>query len=275
MKKIFKRLTKKFKLSATDSKTFTQKWEIKTSILQIISLSLLLIFFLAYLLSWAFRNQNLYPNYNSKTLNRIELDKQSSELLQLEKQLNQQTLYLQQVKKVLNGEIHADTLTKKYPKIEDMDLSKLSTKLSGKEKKLNAKVKESMTTHLLDEQLNTLNFIAPLKGKISQGFNFQNHKATDIVCKEGTPIKAIQNGTVLFAGFTQKDGYMLILLHSNNYVSLYKHCEILFKKEGDFVQLGELIGLSGNLGENTDGPHLHLEIWQNNTAIDPQNIIQF
>ena len=76
----------------------------------------------------------------------------------------------------------------------------------------------------------------------------------DFVAKVGTPVYATASGYVIFAGYTVRDGYMIILSHPGGYISVYKHCSVLLKKARDVVLEGETIALSGNTGELTTGP---------------------
>ncbi|MCB0750396.1 MAG: M23 family metallopeptidase, partial [Ignavibacteriae bacterium] len=62
----------------------------------------------------------------------------------------------------------------------------------------------------------------------------------------------------------------IIIQHDNGYITIYKHCSQIIKKERDVVVQGELIGLSGNTGKNTTGPHLHFEIWKDGRPINPK-----
>ena len=70
-------------------------------------------------------------------------------------------------------------------------------------------------------------------------------------------------------------GYVIGIQHQNNFISFYKHCSRLLKNTGDVVELGEHIAIIGNSGELSTGPHLHLELWQNGTALNPENYISF
>lgn len=118
---------------------------------------------------------------------------------------------------------------------------------------------------------NKLFFIAPSSGFISRGFNASNgHFGIDYVLKTGTPVFASANGYVVFSDYTVKDGYMIIINHFNEYITVYKHCSSLIKKVREFVIQGEPIALSGNSGQTTTGPHLHFELWQNGVPLDPQ-----
>ncbi len=117
-------------------------------------------------------------------------------------------------------------------------------------------------------------FSMPLTGFISRGFNPDNgHMGVDIVAKVGSPVYAAASGYVVFADFTTRDGYMIIIAHSDGYITVYKHCSSLLKKARDSVVEGEVIALSGNSGEITTGPHLHFEVWKDGKPIDPKTVL--
>ncbi len=114
-------------------------------------------------------------------------------------------------------------------------------------------------------------FVKPSKGLIINEFNpEEGHFGIDFAVHTGSVIVAAQGGLVLFSDFTIDDGYKIILQHNNGLVSIYKHCSSLIKSERDVVTQGELIGLSGNSGQNTSGPHLHFEIWKDGKPQNPE-----
>jgi len=129
-------------------------------------------------------------------------------------------------------------------------------------------------TKLFIQQEKSVLFILPANGYISRAFApDKGHYGIDIVLKDGTPVYAAAGGYVVFSGYTNNYGHIIILNHSDGYLSVYKHCSLVIKKEREFVRQGELIALSGNSGLATTGPHLHFEIWLNGKPIDPESIL--
>lgn len=125
-----------------------------------------------------------------------------------------------------------------------------------------------------EQHTNYIHFSRPVNGYISRGFSPDNgHMGIDFVIKTGTPVYSAAAGYVIFADFTVNDGYMIMIAHSDGYITVYKHCSVLLKKSRDIVAEGEIIALSGNTGELSTGPHLHFEIWKNGKPIDPQNLL--
>ncbi len=115
-------------------------------------------------------------------------------------------------------------------------------------------------------------FFEPVLGVTTKDFNpAKGHFGIDYGVNKGTPVFAAAGGLVTFSDYTVEDGYMIIIQHSNDYISLYKHCSSLLKKVRDFVTHGEIIALSGNSGKNTTGPHLHFELWHKGKPVNPNS----
>lgn len=121
----------------------------------------------------------------------------------------------------------------------------------------------------------------PAMGHISSEFGLrlhpmtgsaEPHKGLDIVLPSGTPIKSVAPGTVTFAG--EKGGYGLTVDvdHGEGLTSRYAHLSRVSVSTGEEIGPREIIGRSGKSGL-ADGPHLHLEIKQDNQAIDPLTML--
>jgi murein DD-endopeptidase MepM/ murein hydrolase activator NlpD len=122
----------------------------------------------------------------------------------------------------------------------------------------------------------TTHFLPPTKGLIINRFNpEQNHFGVDLVTDINQPVLAVKEGTVIFANWTLETGYVIQIQHNNNFLSLYKHNAELLKRVGEFVNAGEAIAIVGNSGELTTGPHLHFELWQNGSPLNPESHILF
>ncbi|MFT5512757.1 MAG: hypothetical protein ACI8SE_001155 [Bacteroidia bacterium] len=119
-------------------------------------------------------------------------------------------------------------------------------------------------------------FYTPLKGVITDTFNVQNkHTAIDIASYPNAAVKATLDGTVVLSSWTPETGHVMLLQHTDNFISVYKHNAVLLKKQGTRVRVGEVIALMGNSGELTSGPHLHFELWHNGQAVNPIDYIKF
>lgn len=114
----------------------------------------------------------------------------------------------------------------------------------------------------------------PVRGYITQEFDpEQQHFGIDFAGKEGSNIFAAADGSVIFAGWTYDDGYMIMLAHGNGYRTTYKHNQTLLKTPGAFVRRGEPIALLGNSGKTSYGPHLHFEVWKDGIPQNPKEFL--
>ena len=117
---------------------------------------------------------------------------------------------------------------------------------------------------------------APVKGTITEPYDSKaKHYAVDVVTIKDSPVKAVADGTVIFAEWTVATGYVIIVKHGNDLISVYKHNGLLTKGQGEVVKGGEVIAIVGNTGELTTGPHLHFELWRDGFPINPTSFIDF
>ncbi len=128
----------------------------------------------------------------------------------------------------------------------------------------------------VNQELEATFFFSPLKGIVTDGFGVRNgHLGVDVAATDGTPVMSTLAGTIIFAEWTVQTGYVIMVQHDNQLVSVYKHNSRLLKKEGARVKAGEAIALVGNSGELTSGPHLHFELWYMGAPLNPENYINF
>ncbi len=98
------------------------------------------------------------------------------------------------------------------------------------------------------------------------------HEGMDLRAKEGVPVFAVSDGTVTAVAFHESYGNFLDIEHHGGFSSRYAHLELVFVIEGQRVDFGQNIALSGNSGRTT-GPHLHFELRKDGIAVDPEEHI--
>ena len=128
-------------------------------------------------------------------------------------------------------------------------------------------------SNVINDRISAISFLAPVDGFVTQSINkLKNHNGIDIASEKGNSILASHNGIVIFSGYNRDSGNTLIISHPYNYFTVYSHCDSLLIKERNQVFKGDVIATVGESGKTT-APHLHFEIWYNDSIIDPRNII--
>jgi murein DD-endopeptidase MepM/ murein hydrolase activator NlpD len=117
----------------------------------------------------------------------------------------------------------------------------------------------------------------PARGRVIAGFgskpNGAQNDGINLAVPEGTPIKAADDGVVAYAGNELKGyGNLVLIRHSNGYVSAYAHASELLVKRGDTIRRGQVIAHAGQTG-NVTSPQLHFEIRKGSTPVDPTQFL--
>ncbi|MEJ6617255.1 MAG: M23 family metallopeptidase [Crocinitomicaceae bacterium] len=213
----------------------------------------------------------------SKSLEREKLEAQSLQIDSLTQQIQTQEDYIFVIRKIVSGEIPVDTSFDSIPiKLNKVDLSKIETKETKEEISISKKVKSDLLTKNESQQDSKITYFAsPVVGAISQSFDRKIHPGVDVVTEKDKVVKACLSGTIVYSGFTRKDGYLIIIDHGNKFLSVYKHNKRVLKKIGTKIQLGDPIAIVGDTGENSDGPHLHFELWLDQQPVDPLKYMDF
>ena len=208
----------------------------------------------------------------------------SSRLDALEDSIDSQTQYIANIRRLMTGDLdpsHTGILSDTTASIEPT--APIPTALSVQQEDdeppalplLRFSIDESPASMSSPAPINYLASLAlpalpPVQGLITRGFDAQQeHYAIDIAVTEGTVVRCIGDGYVVFADWTYEGGHTIVVQHADGYVSVYKHNQRLLKRVGDRVGVRESIAVSGDSGEYTSGPHLHFELWNNGLAQDP------
>lgn len=108
----------------------------------------------------------------------------------------------------------------------------------------------------------------PASGKVIETFEEPRNKGIDIAGKEGDPVLAASDGTVVYSGSGLRGyGNLIILKHTDDFVSAYAHNSQILVKQGQAVKRGQRIADMGRT--DADQPKLHFEIRQQGKPVDP------
>ncbi|RTM09470.1 MAG: LysM peptidoglycan-binding domain-containing protein [Bradyrhizobiaceae bacterium] len=135
------------------------------------------------------------------------------------------------------------------------------------EKPTEAPAKAAETTSALPT------FRWPVRGKVVTSYgaktNGKSNDGINLAVPEGTPVKAAEDGVVAYSGNELKGyGNLILVRHSNGYVTAYAHASELLVKRGDTIKRGQVIAKSGQSGE-VASPQLHFEIRKGSSPVDP------
>lgn len=270
-RRVIAKMRKTVKYSASDPKNFVEVWSFQSNMIRLVSLIVLIIIGTSALAVYLFSGIMV----GTKSISRSKLEEQSMTIVELTKQIDAQENYMRYVGLILSGEVPFTTNADSVELLAQESLDALDTKLTAAERRLNAEVKDDLSTRV-DKKDKPLTFFAvPVKGTISQKYNGEDHPGIDIVTTKDNTIAACLAGTVIYTGYTRSDGHIVIIEHAGGFLSVYKHNKTVLKKINSKIQRGDPIAIVGNTGENTDGPHLHFELWYQQSPVNPENYISF
>ncbi|MCX7956619.1 MAG: M23 family metallopeptidase [Endomicrobia bacterium] len=136
--------------------------------------------------------------------------------------------------------------------------------------------------YLPNKYIKFKDFMLPISNpKITSGFGLRlhpifgilkYHEGIDLKQRYGAPVRAACDGKVIFAGWAEGYGKLVILKHHKGYTTYYGHLSKIRVKVGQWVNKGQIIGNVGNTGWTT-GPHLHFEIRKNGIPVNPKKLI--
>lgn len=123
-------------------------------------------------------------------------------------------------------------------------------------------------------------FVSPVAGRRTSGFGMRRHpilgyrrmhSGDDYAARYGTPIYAVSDGVVSYAGRHGGHGKYVRIKHGGGTGTGYAHMSRIAVNSGTRVSAGQVIGYVGSTGLST-GPHLHFEVYRKNRAINPRNV---
>lgn len=284
-KKLITRLKEKYKLVILNDNTFEEKISFRASLWYLIIGTAAFAIVLVFLTLMIIKGTPLkhYLIGVSDVSSQREIVNAHLKIDSLTKLTEQNEVYLENIKRVINGEISEGKSERPEDDEAQKNAKALNNKISKEELELRKLIESESQFDLNVEQLSkehkgvsAFTFFSPIKGNITEHFDkSRQHFGIDIAAKKNENIKAVLEGTVVLSSFTPETGNVIAIQHRDNMLSFYKHCSALLKKAGSFVRAGEVIAVVGNTGEYTTGPHLHFELWMNGSAVNPEEFINF
>lgn len=277
-------LTTRYQLIIRNEENFAEKTSLGFTYSKVILFSVILftgLFVLSLFMSKTILARWFDPKHEQAVLNQ-ELEGLGRKVDSLAIEVDRKERFIADIQKVLSG----DTSSFKDPaqalKGENQSLTKpANLKATPSDSTFRKEFENSSMavialTNVKYRELQETFFYSPVAGFISDVYDVKKgHMGVDIVSKANEPVKCIADGTVIFSSWTQDAGYVIMVQHRGNLISVYKHNAQLLKKVGTFVNGGEIVSIVGNSGELTNGPHLHFELWYNGNSLNPEEFVTF
>lgn len=281
-KTLSERLTHGYLMVLRDEETFEERVSMRINAARIIVMAFfcfVAVFTASYFIS-GFIHEAISPNTSKNLSRQAVLLSQKAD--SLETVLESNARYMKNIRSILSESIKVRSLeahkeeqeTSKLVSTDELDTlsevdKKFRTAFEGTDFELRGGREKA-------NLLGSMVLFPPVRGIVTKNYEVQSeHYGLDIVAPKNEPIKAVAEGTVVMASWTQDSGYVIGIQHENQLLSFYKHNSVLLKKVGDFVRTGEPVAIIGNSGEYTDGPHLHVELWHHGDPINPRAFIKF
>lgn len=193
----------------------------------------------------------------------------------LQRIVNENNQYLNAIKAVLKGDLDYAKLNRDSIKITADTLKKIDLTASEKEKELKAEVEKEDKYNVFDKAQPKVKYVLfpPVNGKIIKKYNLASKNlGVEIAIAKGTSVKTVAPGTVLFSDWTPTYGYVLLVRHADDMISVYKNLSSTTKNTGNTVKSGEVLAI---FGDDVSKKTLHFELWKNGIPIDPTQYINF
>ena len=267
------RLRVKYRLAVLNDETSEERFHMSTSLLNLLGLfvaGLVVAFFLLMLIIWATPLRNYLPGYNEDL--RREFIAQTYRLDSLQQEMELRAVYLNSIRDVVSGNVHTDSL----PPLDSLEqkqkeamLAERSQVLEDFKRDYEAREKDNL---LLFDQTTSYpvhSFFRPANGVVTEPFNLsEGHFSIVVNTQKDASVAATLTGTIVYEDYVPDEGWMLMVQHDADYLSMYYGLLKPFKQVGASVQAGETLGL---VAQET----MRFELWQRGLVLNPEEVISF
>jgi len=193
--------------------------------------------------------------------------------------LQKNETYIASIKQILTGNLDYAKLSKdSIMATKSVEKEAVPLEASPEEVKIRELADKEDKYNLLEKAQAKVNVVlfAPVNGTIIQKYSVKNkHLYLDVSVAKNTPIKSIADGTVIFSDWTPTNAFVIVVRHTNGFISVYKNAASQTKEQGDVVKTGEVIALAGAAGRESTSSQLHFELWKDGQPVDPTQYMAF
>lgn len=238
-------------------------------------LALLLVFYLLFAFTPLRTIIPGYPNPHSRkeaVANAIKIDS-------LENVITRWNLYAANLSRVLTGEATVDfdslvrSATPRY--LSDKDAAELARRDSVLRETVQKEEQFGVGSPERALPIEGMHFFSPLKGVVAVGYDPVLHPSIDISAPTGSVVSAVLDGIVVFTGRDAEEGYITVLQHRDNLISIYANNQRLLRSTGESVKAGTPIALVGGIAGREGTENLHFALWHDGASLDPTRYISF
>lgn len=264
--------TRRFRFVIADDESHKQLWirSLSRGRLALVSTTLIILVVSAFFCLIAFTPiRNFVPGYPDASTRREALNR-AILIDSLERAVARWDLYAENLVRVVEGRdaISTDSLARivSTDSIGRAELDRMKESDSLLRAKVNAEEQFAVGGEGRNLTIEGMQFFTPLKGVVSRPYDRIMHPYLDLTAPEGSVVMAVLSGSVIDSYWSDESGYVTVIQHDNNIISIYKNNRQNLRKAGDKVSAGSPVALMGD--------HLHLEIWYKGEAVNPARYIK-
>lgn len=264
--------TRRFRFVIADDESHKQLWirSLSRGRLALVLTTLIILVVTAFFCLIAFTPiRNFVPGYPDASTRREALNR-AILIDSLERAVARWDLYAENLVRVVEGRdaISTDSLARivSTDSIGRAELDRMKESDSLLRAKVNAAEQFAVGGEGRNLTIEGMQFFTPLKGVVSRPYDRIMHPYLDLTAPEGSVVMAVLSGSVIDSYWSDESGYVTVIQHDNNIISIYKNNRQNLRKAGDKVSAGSPVALMGD--------HLHLEIWYKGEAVNPARYIK-
>ncbi|MBR6601477.1 MAG: M23 family metallopeptidase [Bacteroidaceae bacterium] len=221
--------------------------------------------------------KTLMPGYVNPMM-RKQIVESSLRIDSLNEAVMRHQQYVTNIQSILRGDLKVDSINTldSLTVLRSADLVERTERETEFVLRYENEEKYNLTAPVQKNEMDKLHFSPPLRGMVVNPFapsrlNF----GVDVASTNEHNVNAVLDGTILMSGYTANNGYVVIIQHAGNLVTVYKHLDSILKRESTKIKAGEAVGTIGTKDKAQGDPFLHFELWHKGTALDPAQYISF
>ena len=221
--------------------------------------------------------RQIIPGYTNPALVQ-EVDTLRSRVATLQKMVGDYESYLNSISAIAGGGPNFPG-RRQQSSVQPQDSPHPSGQTEGAAPTRSSSIDEVTAHQNIEKQegksLSSITFFRPARGVLKNKFDLStNHTGIDILTPADEIIKSMADGYVVFVGYSAENGNSVAVDNGGGIITIFKNLAHTYKVPGQFVNGGDPLGVAGTRGEKLAGHSLHLELWSNGSAVNPEKFIQ-